>query len=670
MSFSVARLMRRMSYPSRFALIGVVFALTLLYMVYGLYRSNQDNIDSTAKEILGVEYLTPLQQMMVTLEAQQDQAVRASLGDAAAGSAQQQLGQQLASQWDALRQANDKLGADLASGDAWKAAQAGWERFSKAQGGTPAQIVARYNALNDQLGNLLGVISDNSNLTLDPDIDTFYLMDGSTVKLPSLLDSGGEAAAISAKAEAGHALDPAERDRLVELRPLLAEAVLGLASDMGKAVAYNATLKAPVAAEADKLAAALKPLSAAVDAAVAGKTGAEIKLSGSQARIGAAVDSYVKVGFKNLDDLLHARIDRMASQRNQYIGIGLAAMLLAVFLFHQLYLSITHQLGGEPFYVQGVVDQLAHGRLNLEVKLRDGDRDSLLAAIDVMRRQLRQTVAQLRDTADGMDQASAQLTDNARQVAHASAAQSDAAQSMAAAVEQLSTSLGISASQSQNASQLSLAAAEHAASGNEVIERAVQSMGGIVRDVSSASETIGALSKQSEEIAGIVDVIRDVAEQTNLLALNAAIEAARAGEFGRGFAVVADEVRKLAERTALSTTEIGSIVSAIQSTARQASGNMDAGTQAISRGREHTAHAGESMSDIRQAVDALRGSISEIDNALSEQSTASQILAQNVERVARMSEDNSRTAQESAAAVEGLTRMSQQLNALARQFQV
>ncbi|MBX9345644.1 methyl-accepting chemotaxis protein [Chromobacterium vaccinii] len=671
MSTPIVRLMQRLSYPQRFAVIGVLFAAALLYLVYGLYRSNQDNIESTAKEKVGVAYMQPLTAMLAQTQQGQELAVRAALGDAQARSGFPAAAQQLQAKWQALQDANGRLGLELASDAAWKDAAAAWDKLKATQSAQPTQWIAAYGNLSDKLNNLIGVISDNSNLTLDPDIDTYYLMDAATAKLTTLVSHLGEANAIATLAEANHPLDPAQRDRLVELRPLIAEVNDGLASDIAKAVAYNAGLKPDMSAQADKLAATLKTQLPTIDDAVGGKTGAAgLKVSGHSAAGAETVSAYIAAGLKQLDLLLQARIDRTASQRDTYIAIGVASMLLAIFLFHQLYLSITLQLGGEPLYVQQVVEQLAAGRLDTRIHLRDRDDLSLLAAIRQMRNQLRETVAQLLDTSREVNLAADAMAHSAQSITAGSAQQSEAACSMAAAIEQLSTSLSVCAEQSEQANRLSTDAASRSSDGNQVIAATASSMDGIVRDVSSVSNTIADLGKQSESIAGIVDVIRDVADQTNLLALNAAIEAARAGEMGRGFAVVADEVRKLAERTALSTTEISNIVSQIQNTAQKGNDSMQLGMKSIMDGQQRAREAGSSMDNIRHCVDDVLHSIHQITSSLREQSHASQALAQNVEQVSKMSEQNSMAVRDSAETAGELQAIAQRLVSLAGRFTV
>jgi methyl-accepting chemotaxis protein len=347
-------------------------------------------------------------------------------------------------------------------------------------------------------------------------------------------------------------------------------------------------------------------------------------------------------------------------------GIGIGGFVAISLLL--LSRNIIKTLGGDPSLASEVTRRIAAGDLATPVHCEAGDKDSLLANIGTMQETLRNMISSIIGNAERVSTAADQLLHASEEVADRARQQSDAASSMAASVEEMAVSIDQVKENAGEAHGISQEAGAISEEGAAVIHNAATEMRKISDAVQSSSAIVEDLGKQSDQITSIVNTIKEIADQTNLLALNAAIEAARAGEQGRGFAVVADEVRKLAERTSLSTTEIGGMVSKIQNGTRSAVSSMQAGVSQVSNGVQLANQAAESINRIRDGAARVTVVVNGISDSIAEQSAAGNQIAHQLETIAQMSEESAIAVRHTADAARTLHTLSASLHETVARF--
>ena len=361
-------------------------------------------------------------------------------------------------------------------------------------------------------------------------------------------------------------------------------------------------------------------------------------------------------------------LEESRALRNLMILISIAAALILSML---IYLLVNSRLGGLRLLVQEV-SKVSAG--DLRAAVRDADPASrnevhaIAHAFNQMAEGMRNLVKGVASTSAQVGVAANELQDAARSAMDGSAQASQSASGIAASVEELSVSISHVADNANHAAHISEDAKAVTGSGREVVQRTMNELERVANDIKESAVLIQSLGERSKQISSVVGVIREIAEQTNLLALNAAIEAARAGEQGRGFAVVADEVRKLAERTAMSTQEISTTVSAILQETSGAVQRMQTVSANMSDSVGLAREAGDSLRTIDQRAQETVEVVHGIADSTREQSAASQEIARLVENIAQAAEGSSNRSVQNTERAQNLQRLAAELQSQLSRF--
>ncbi|MBA3712711.1 MAG: HAMP domain-containing protein [Pyrinomonadaceae bacterium] len=387
-------MIRNLKIWQKLALLAFAFSIPIAVLLYLLVAEKNIAINFAEKEKMGTVYHRPLRKLLEAVP----QHARAAAGSEGASDS--------ASRADAaireLEGLDQQLRSELKTDEKFNALKDKWLELKSKEASAGPDVRRQLHA--DVVAGIRGLIAhvgDTSNLILDPDLDSYYVMDAELIKLPESQDLIAQTLQYGKEITARKALTPEEKTQLIVWLGLLRSNLDAVKAGMKLAIDNNASgsLK-PLEGQVQNYAATTAAFLDLTDQRIANAptidlTPEEYEAAGVKA-LSASFGLWDE-GTQSLDGLLQARIDGFNSRKfNTFIGvagIGLVTLLLAWFIVR----SITRPLAE----VVSVANRLAKGDLSVEISATSTDETGQLM------KSTGDVIAYLKETASVADQIAA-----------------------------------------------------------------------------------------------------------------------------------------------------------------------------------------------------------------------------------------------------------------------
>lgn len=652
------------------------FLLPISVLLYLMLAGIQERIEFASLEKQGNAYQRPLEKTLHGLLQHRWAVVKTLEGDKTAQNAALREEEAVDSGLRAVELIHKSLGDGLQfhpeglgkrkRDDANNGALVrGWGSLRRSlNGATLKDFRENSDHLLKKVRTMITHLGDTSNLILDPDLDSFYLMDVTLVALPQAQHRIGDILLLYqelVKAEKGREREEIKKALVGQLAlfreadadRVIASANTSLMEDetfFGKSELLQKELPGPLekfsksAEKLEKLLSDSKTLEAnAADPKIA--EAGHAALDASFALWDTAVHE--------LDRLLEIRISKFKADRVYAFLLSFLALAFSCLLVWYIGKGITTPIHATRDRLEKLVqgDLIAETRVFGQGELAEmssslakaiSSSHHAISSITANSKTLLGSATQQKEVSRMMASNSAETSSQASLIASSAEEVSTNIRTVAAAAEEMGATIREIARQSQQAVQVAFEAVRIAETGNRAVLR---------------------LGENSAIIGNVVKFITSIAEQTNLLALNASIEAARAGEFGKGFAVVASEVKELARETAKATDDIRSKIQGIQADTLEAVGSNE-------RTREIISKIHEIQNTIASAVEEQVATTREITRNVADAAIGSGEIARNIVGLAEAATNTSRGAANLDQAAQGLDSMARELQTLVQAFKI
>jgi PAS domain S-box-containing protein len=349
MTFAL-QLLSKLTIGRKLALIGVLFALPLAFLLYSVIAEKNIAIDFARKEISGNHFLTALTNAQMALQRSTAARLDEIAGVAATAAGPAASNEDAAQAIDGITSAAKEL-TDVPLDPALAAAVVDAARafLAKARSLDTDQLVAQHSKLVAKLRELIARVGDQSNLILDPGLDSVYIMYARVVTLPDLADRLMDLSVLTAAIAEKKTLSVEDRAQFMILMGQFESAREELSKAIDTAYRGNpdGRLKAGLDADYRAAAATLTFLAAGMKGHVLERDGLPVDAhAAAQLRDAGltVIDRLTNKAAAELDRLLLVRIAGFQSRLWWTLALAAAIALLAVALAGSVGRSISRSL--------------------------------------------------------------------------------------------------------------------------------------------------------------------------------------------------------------------------------------------------------------------------------------------------------------------------------------
>ena len=719
----------------KLALMTGALTLPVLILLFLLFSTQNKDITFASQELKGTAYLEPLKNVLQNMQKHRGASSGLLGGNQSFAATRQKIVTDVENGFNQLDAVDTRFGGEFQTATLLQGLKADWKVLrGQVEGG---QINAKQSTdahtklIAEKLLPLYTQIANQSNLILDPDLDSFYAMDLTVLKLPKLAEGLGQTRAYGINVVNRGVATQAERG---DLRFFLAQAQANFGD--ARASAQNA-IQADPAIEAQLGGAvtaanlATQKLIDLFDAQILKPERITIKSEDYFAAATTSIDSLYKLYDSSnvlLTKLLEARVSKLRGQQILSLGLSLGALALAGFLVFLISGQITRPVA----QLSQVAQRVSSGDLNIQANIysrdelgelartfnetvrelkakSDSDREQLEAskelqsnigeflnvtmdiaqgdmtkrgkvsddvlgnvvdAINLMAEELGYVLKDVQGVASTVNNGANSMSVSSDSVLEGAAQQAREAATATTDTQNMAQSIrkmAQRATESATAATQTLSASQQ---GTEAVNNTLQGMQAIRREVSHISKGIKGLSDRSLEISEIVEAITSIASQTNLLALNAAIEASGAGEAGSRFAIVADEVRRLADDSAKAAARVGGLIKNVQTEIQELVSSVEGGTKEVEQGYRIATQAGERLREISDLANQSNALAQAISGATGQQVQGVERVAQAVSSIAATAQKTQEESSKGRETAEQLRNLSAQLSGTLDRFRL